>query len=231
MCYHMKRKEFIKKSAVGIGTFTIVPTMFSSCGDDEVTSSGDPEDITCDLTPEEPVGPFPIKNPTQLIQNNIVGNREGVSLTIRFELQDKNNDCKPIEGLYVDIWHCDSQGNYSEYDGQLNGDFGTEDFLRGRQMSNAEGMVSFESIYPGWYPGRAPHIHLEILDMNGNSLFVTQVGFPEDKSLEVYSTVGYNENPDTNNERDNVLSDQEVANLSGGIQTGFVLTKTLVIEL
>ncbi len=85
---------------------------------------------------------------------------------------------------------CDAKGNYSEYDGQLDGDFTNNSFLRGRQTTGADGKASFISIYPGWYPGRAPHFHIEILRSNETSLLVSQVAFPEDISNTVYATNG-----------------------------------------
>ncbi len=70
-------------------------------------------------------------------------------------------------------------------------DYTSVHFLRGRQTSNSSGEVSFISIYPGWYQGRAPHVHVEVLSSSGTSLLVTQIAFPETISSEVYSSTNY----------------------------------------
>ncbi len=113
---------------------------------------------------------------------------------INIKVENTNNNCEPLVGAFVDIWHCDAKGNYSEYNDQLDGDFTNNHFLRGRQTTNSNGIASFISVYPGWYPGRAPHLHLEILNANGNSLLITQTAFPEEISRTVYSTQSYKGN-------------------------------------
>ena len=169
----MDRKKFLKKGALGLGTIIAIPTLISSCGkDDESTNP-----TACVDSPEETAGPFPIKTPAQLVRENIIGNRVGIPLMITLNIQNTNNNCNPIEGALVDIWHCDAQGNYSEYDGQLDGDFTQESFLRGRQVTDSSGNASFISIFPGWYPGRTPHIHVEIKSSDGNSLLITQISW------------------------------------------------------
>ena len=93
--------------------------------------------------------------------------------------------------------------------------------------------MSFLSIYPGWYRGRAPHIHLEVLDQNENSLKVTQIAFPEDVSDEVYSTTNYNGTADTSNTQDGIFRDSLEYNMldsiTGNTTDGFTLTKTIII--
>ena len=132
----------------------------------------------CVRSPSETAGPFPIMTPAELVRENIIGDRSGVPLLIQFTIQNTNSNCASLEGVNVDIWHCDAKGNYSEYSGQLEGDFTNADFLRGRQVTNADGNASFISIYPGWYPGRTPHLHVEVKSSSGASLLITQVSFP-----------------------------------------------------
>ena len=108
-------------------------------------------------------------------------------------------------------------------------------FLRGRQTADENGRVSFLSIYPGWYHGRAPHIHLEIFDKTGRSLLVTQVAFPEDASKEVYSSTLYlsRGQANTSNDRDNVFADslsEQMGTISGNITDGFTLSSTIVVR-
>ena len=112
-------------------------------------------------------------------------------------------------------------------------DFTDVHFLRGRQKTDANGQVSFISIFPGWYRGRAPHIHVEILDSSENSIRVTQIAFPEDITDTVYATDGYNGTADTSNNSDNVFANSLEGNmaddLSGNTSDGYTLTKTIVV--
>ncbi len=240
----MKRKDFLKKGLVGIGTIVALPTVISGCSSDDDsgittgdTDSSDDDNNTdaCELSPSETAGPFPIITPSDLVKANIVSDRTGVALLITLTVQDQSDDCNPVEGVYVDIWHCDSEGNYSEYGGtqMQQTDYSDRHFLRGRQTTDSNGQVSFISIFPGWYSGRAPHIHVEVLDTNENSLRVTQIAFPEDTVETVYATSGYNGSPDTANETDNVFSDSLDGNmadsLTGNTTDGYTLLKTIVI--
>lgn len=108
-------------------------------------------------------------------------------------------------------------------------------FLRGLQVSGAQGQVTFETIYPGWYQGRATHIHVEVA-LNGRSVKVTQIAFPEDVTAAVYRTSVYaakGENA-TTNARDNVFGDgvsQEMITLTGDATTGFQGTFTVGISV
>lgn len=230
----MDRKKFLKNGLVGLGTIVALPTVITSCSKDNDT---DPTTTTgdCDLSPSETAGPFPIKTPAQLVQENIIGNRTGVALLITLTIQDQSDDCNPLSGVLVDLWHCDAEGNYSQYgETQMQQtDYTNEDFLRGRQTTDSNGQVSFISIFPGWYMGRAPHIHVEILDSNENSIRVTQIAFPKDTCDTVYATTGYNGEADTLNASDNVFSDSLDGNmldsLTGNTTDGYTLLKTIVV--
>lgn len=223
----MKRDDFLKKGAIGLGAIIAIPTAFSSCKKDNV----DPD--ACAVSPDETAGPFPIKTPADWIRENIVGNRTGIPLMINIVVQNTNDNCAALGGVSVDIWQCDAQGNYSEYAGQLDGDFTSEHFLRGRQTTNASGTATFVSLYPGWYPGRAPHLHLEILSGSGSSLLTTQIGFPEDVSQAVYATSNYKGDADTSNNSDGAFSDSLARNLAdsvtGNVTDGYTLTKVIKV--
>ncbi len=222
----MQRKEFLKNGLFGLTTIVTVPTVISSC-----TKDDDFDPNACELSPEETAGPFPIKTPAELVRENIIGNKTGIPLMITLNIQNINDNCRPIESALVDIWHCDAQGNYSEYDGQLDGDFTSENFLRGRQTTDANGNASFISIFPGWYPGRTPHIHVEIKSNSGRSLLISQVSWSENISKSVYATQGYNGNADTNNSNDGIVSNANLAdNLTGNITDGYVLTKNIRVS-
>ncbi|QMU65743.1 MAG: intradiol ring-cleavage dioxygenase [Flavobacteriaceae bacterium] len=229
----MDRKKFLKKGVLGIGSIIAIPSVISSCNSDN-NNIGDNNtgvvDPNCSVSPAETAGPFPIRTPAQLIRENIVGNRSGVALMITLNIQNTNANCSPIQGALVDIWHCDAKGNYSEYDGQIEGDFTSENFLRGRQTTDANGNATFVSIFPGWYPGRTPHLHVEIKRSNGTSLLITQVSWSEAISNTVYASPNYNGNADTNNSNDGIVSDANLADsLVGNVTDGYVLMKNIKV--
>ncbi len=227
----MNRKQFLKNGLLGMGTIVAVPTILSSCNeDDSPVVDNDPN--ACATSPAETAGPFPIKTPAQLVRENIIGNKTGIPLLINFRIQNVNSACSGLANAVVDIWHCDAQGNYSQYSGQLDGDFTSENFLRGRQMTDANGNASFISIFPGWYPGRTPHIHVEVKSNTGTSLLITQVSWDESISNTVYATNGYNGDADTNNSNDGIVGVANLADsLVGDTTNGYTLTKTIKISL
>lgn len=234
----MERKKFLKNSLLGLGTMVVGVPVITSCSDsDDKTASNDQTDGSCMLSPEETAGPFPIITPSSLVKANIISDRNGVALLINITVNQKvgADSCNPLSGVYVDLWHCDSEGNYSQYGGSnmQNVDYSNKNFLRGRQLTDANGQVSFISIFPGWYRGRAPHIHIEILNIEDESLVVTQIAFPEEVCNTVYNTTFYNGEADTSNENDNVFSDSLDGNMAdsllGNIDDGYTLIKTITV--
>ena len=232
----MDRKKFIRNSILGIASLATATKILESCSksdNDDNTSA----DESCTVSPSETKGPFPIKTPSQLVLENIKSDRIGVALLINLTIENQSKDCAPLEGVLVDVWHCDKDGNYSEYGGtsMQQTDYTSVHFLRGRQTSDANGEVSFISIFPGWYQGRAPHIHVEVLSASGSSLLVTQIAFPENVASEVYSSTNYASHgqADTSNTSDNVFSDSlsdELATLTGNLTDGYTLSKTITVK-
>lgn len=161
----------------------------------------------CMLTPETTEGPYYF-DPV-LDRSDITERRKGIDLSVRLQLVDEQ--CRPIEGARVDLWHCDARGHYSGYPGQGdNRDVDTtgETFLRGWQKSGQDGIVAFKTIYPGWYRGRTTHIHFKAVPKDGQVL-TGQMFFPDDLSEHIYQTVPpYNERQgvrDTMNVDDGIL--------------------------
>jgi protocatechuate 3,4-dioxygenase beta subunit len=234
----MDRKKFIRNSILGIASIATVSKILESCSkDNNNENSNDTTNGYCTISPTETKGPFPIKTPSQLVLENIKSDRIGIPLLINLTIENKNNNCSVLEGVIVDIWHCDKDGNYSEYGGtqMQQTDYTAVHFLRGRQTTNANGLASFVSIYPGWYSGRAPHIHIEVLSNSGTSLLITQVAFPENVSSQVYSSSNYaaHGQANTSNTSDNVFSDSlssELATVTGNLTDGYTLTKTIVVS-
>ena|SRR5687767_804638 len=228
----MERKDFLKNGIFGLTTLVTGAIIVS---DNNTQNEGNNDE--CDVSPRETKGPFPTKTPSQMVQSNIKSDRTGVALLINFTIIDKTNACKPFAGIVVDIWHCDKDGNYSEYGNHpmQQVDLTAAHFLRGRQTTDGAGRVSFLSIYPGWYHGRAPHIHIEVFDRSGRSLLVTQVAFPEDVSDKVYSSSLYASRgkADTSNKRDTIFSDslaEQIAAMTGNINDGYTLTSTITVK-
>ncbi|SDH32071.1 Dioxygenase [Dyadobacter soli] len=240
----MERKEFLKRGFSALGFAAIIPVI--SCSNDTVDPVETSTDTTgtsgstsgsCTLTASETAGPFPTKSPASLVSNDITSDRPGTKLTVKITIQNKNNSCEGLEGALVDIWHCDAAGNYSEYggSGMQSTNYTSVHFLRGRQTTDANGLVTFTSIYPGWYSGRAPHIHVHIYNASGNSLLVTQIAFPEEISKVVYAQGVYASHgqADTTNSRDNVFGDgvsTEMATVTGSASAGYELTHAIVVS-
>jgi protocatechuate 3,4-dioxygenase beta subunit len=171
---------------------------------------------TCVVSPNETIGPFP--SLSDFVRSDVRENKQGLSLTLTITVVNTNSACAPVAGAMVDIWQCDADGNYSQYGSER-----TLTYLRGLQTTEATGRVTFVTIYPGWYQGRATHIHVEVT-VNGRSAKVTQIAFPEDVTAQVYRTGVYassGQNP-TTNARDNVFSDgvaNELITITGGDAT------------
>jgi protocatechuate 3,4-dioxygenase beta subunit len=229
----MKRKEFLKS----LGMSGLMVPLIISCGNNDPEPSNSTG--TCTSTSSETAGPFPTKDPSSLSLVNIKSDRTGVALSIKISIQNKNNSCASLAGAIVDIWHCDKDGYYSEYGGtgMQSANFTSVHFLRGRQVTDSNGVAGFTSIFPGWYGGRAPHIHVHIYDASGKSLLVTQIAFPTTVCDTVYTTATnfYTKGKqDTSNTSDNVFLDSlanELATVTGNIADGYVLTHTIVVTV
>jgi protocatechuate 3,4-dioxygenase beta subunit len=137
--------------------------------------------ISCVLTPELTEGPFYI--PNEKVRRNIAEGKPGTPLALHLTVLDASS-CKPVRNAAVDIWHCDALGVYSAVQGQG----GT--FLRGIQRTNARGVASFQTIYPGWYQGRAVHIHVKV-HIGGNVVHTGQLFFNDALTDAVYRNPPY----------------------------------------
>jgi protocatechuate 3,4-dioxygenase beta subunit len=172
----------------------------------------------CAVTPSETAGPFP--SLTDLIRSDIREGTSGTTLTLTITVVNSSNNCSPVPNANVEIWQCDAAGNYSQYGSQT-----AQTYLRGIQTTNGDGQVTFTTVYPGWYQGRATHIHVEVV-RNGVSSKVTQIAFPESVNAAVYATGVYasrGSNP-TANARDGIFADSldsEVASVSGDATNGY----------
>lgn len=243
----MDRKEFLKKSITSFGMFSILPVL-NACESKTVSTDNQTDSTNigstngtspgnCSVTNAETAGPFPIKDAASLVMNNIKGDRLGIPLTLKINIKNINTSCGNLANVLVDVWHCDAKGEYSEYGGTgLQATNNTNvHWLRGRQTTDFNGLSTFESIFPGWYSGRAPHIHVHVYTSGGKSLLVTQIAFPKSICDTVYTTASDYKSKgiqDTTNENDNVFRDgfaNEMGTLTGSVSEGYVLTHNIVV--
>jgi protocatechuate 3,4-dioxygenase beta subunit len=179
------------------------------------------------VSPTETIGPYP--SLADFVRSDIREGRPGLPVTLTVKVVNVSNSCAPIAGAAVDIWQCDATGNYSQYGSQR-----TLTYLRGIQTTDDNGQSTFTTIYPGWYQGRATHIHVEVT-VNGRSVKVTQIAFPETVNAEVYRSGVYASrglNP-TSNTVDMVFADSlqsELASVGGSPTAGYTATFTVGIS-
>lgn len=161
---------------------------------------------TCMLLPEQTPGPFPLDE--QFDRRDITEDVDGHALRLGFRVVDAA--CTPLADAAVEIWHCDATGDYSAFvdNGGGKDDGPGTTFLRGSQTSNADGIVEFLTIVPGWYSGRAVHIHLRVRRAKAIVL-TSQLYFDAEELRAVYAAAPYSVNgrPDTSNEADRLAGD------------------------
>jgi protocatechuate 3,4-dioxygenase beta subunit len=220
-------------------TSTIAPSSTS-------TSTSATSSAPTSAIPEETAGPFPgdgSNGPNVLSQDGVVrrdirssfgqysGVAAGVPLTVTLTLFDLGNSAAPLADAAVYAWHCDRDGEYSMYGAA------DENYLRGVQASDADGRVTFTTIFPACYSGRWPHIHFEIYESvaaatgGGQKLTTSQLALPEDACQVVYTADGYEQSLRTLSQvslaSDNVFSDgwsNELAKVTGTVNDGYVAT-------
>jgi protocatechuate 3,4-dioxygenase beta subunit len=153
----------------------------------------------CLLQREVTEGPYYLD--LDLVRRNIKEDRKGIPLTLRFRVLNANT-CRVIRGAAVEIWHADGSGAYSGVSGD------SHTYLRGIQRTNAKGWVRFETIYPGWYRGRTPHIHMKVF-VSGQEVHTGQVFMKDSVSARVYSRGIYASRgqAETTNSEDNIYSE------------------------
>jgi protocatechuate 3,4-dioxygenase beta subunit len=241
----------------GSGSTSSTSSSSSSSGSTTTTSSA------CVADPEETNGPFPadgtntvngsvanVLNVSGVVRSDIRSSfgsstteAPGVPLTITITLEDTATACELLSGYAIYIWHCNRDGEYSLYGTGIQ----NENYLRGVQVSDGNGQVSFQTIFPACYSGRYPHIHVEVYKTlaaatsGSNALLTTQMALPRDVASTVYSTAsGYSASvanlsavtTSTDNVFESSTSAQITAqtpSLSGDITSGY--TGTIVIGL
>ncbi len=207
-----------------------------SGGTGNASASGGAAPTSCNVIPDETSGPYPDKlgmlDDAAYLRSDITEGKAGLTLSMSFTVVNVNASCAPVADAKVEVWHCDASGDYSEYANQQGGlDETGQTFLRGLQTTDASGKVTFKTIYPGWYQGRATHVHVEVF-VDDASIKTTQMAFPPDVNATVYASGVYasrGDNP-TSNASDMVFSDgdeHELATMSGDTTNGY--TSSLII--
>jgi len=168
--------------------------------------------VKCVLTPELTEGPYYI--PNEKVRRNITDGRPGVALTLRLSVVDAST-CSPIRNAAVDVWHADASGVYSGFGAGAS----SRTFMRGVQPTDGQGIAVFDTVYPGWYQGRAVHIHVKV-HLGGNVVHTGQLFFPDPLTDVVYKRSPYNRRPNrtTLNANDSIF-------VNGGSRSMLTLTK------
>lgn len=202
--------------------------------------------------PQETAGPYPgdgSNGPNVLIESGIVrqdittsfgsstGTADGVPTTVSMTLQDLTADCAPAVGMAVYLWHCNRDGEYSLYGDGIT----DQNYLRGIQVADASGKVSFTSIFPACYSGRWPHIHFEVFEsleaaVAGESARLTsQIAVPQEACATVFDyDSGYSSSTANLSKvslaSDNVFGDgwdAELATVTGDPSSGMEVSITI----
>jgi protocatechuate 3,4-dioxygenase beta subunit len=239
----------------GGGLAAVLAACSSGAGTSAGTSSSpsspsSPSSSTTEI-PDETAGPYPgdgSNGPNVLTESGVVrqdirpsfgqysGTAEGVPMTLKLRVLDLKNGAAPLSGAAVYVWHCDRDGEYSLYT------VTNQNYLRGVQVADTNGDVTFTSIFPGCYSGRWPHIHLEVYPSvdhataAGTKLKTSQLALPEDSCQTVYATTGYGSSATnlsrTSLEQDMVFSDgwsSELATVTGDPTNGFAAKLTMAV--
>ena len=221
-------------------------------GDSSTDAITDPGSGDCSRVPEETAGPYPgegsngpnVLNQTGVVRSDIrssfaglSGTADGVPLTIALTIVSASS-CAALAGRAVYIWHCDKLGRYSLYSsGATN-----QNYLRGVQEADANGKVTFTSIFPACYAGRWPHIHFEVYPSLAtatnvaNKIATSQIALPKATCDLVYATSGYEQSVTNLSQvslaTDMVFSDGsslELATISGSVASGLTAALTVAV--
>lgn len=243
MCkYDSIEQPTSRRTALGtlglLGMLGVLGRRFLSGG--PIANARAATDGACVLTPALTIGPYFVDEELNRSDVTIGANTtfvtDAVPLSLTIHAASMlSAGCPALAGVQIDIWHCHAGGLYS--DEQANGTVG-ETWLRGYQVTDANGNVTFTTIYPGWYPGRTIHIHVmaRYFDSAGNTTyqFTTQLFFDDTISNSVLAKAPYNTRGtrDTTNTNDGIYAASMLLDLQptggGAAYTG---TITLGLEL
>lgn len=220
----------------------------SSTGTTTGSTTGTTTGSSCTVTPEGEIGPyFADDSASGFNRSNILtsidgtNKQTGIPLTLNLYVYDSENSCAAMEGVQIDIWHCNAYGVYSD---EAVESTSSVTWLRGYQITDSKGFASFTTIVPGWYEGRTTHIHLRLrskyseASSTSDGTNTTQVFFPEatieyiNTHVAPYNTHGTNS---TTNTGDRVYTDQTEGEmeltLSGDYTNGYTATAAIHLPI
>jgi protocatechuate 3,4-dioxygenase beta subunit len=256
------RRDAVKAAGAACATYFVLPSLIALL--DPATAIAASSCAT--PTPEMTEGPYWVntmlrRSDVRANSRHTAGSRQhGVPLSLYINVVDTSSACTPINGLAVDIWHANAHGLYSDESSQAAGggtgsaasDTIADDWLRGYQITGHDrglrrrpvaGQVSFKTIWPGWYRGRAIHIHVRVrrLSSSGATIagFTTQIFFSDADNDRVltgaapYSARTPQRDPTTDS-TDTVLSGSarstNVVAVTGSLQRGFAATFNIAVD-
>jgi len=229
----LSRRDLLGFAARGAASVVVSQSLLLACAADassatDTTSSTDTSGTTagttsggatCVLTAALTEGPFFVDeklNRSDIRTDPVTGAvSAGVPLTLAFNVSRyASNACTPLTGAYLDVWHCDSTGTYSDVSGS------SQKFLRGYQITDANGVAAFTTIYPGWYSGRAVHIHFKLRLYAGSTKsyeFTSQFFFNDTLTDSVYTHSPYSSRGgrNTRNASDGIYNSLSTADKAG----------------
>jgi protocatechuate 3,4-dioxygenase beta subunit len=262
----LSRRRMLGMVARGAAGLSLIPVISSCTTSDDAgtsvdagTNAGSATDASpsgtasCSTIPEETAGPFPgdgTNGVNALALSGIVrsdlrssfagatGIAEGVALSVTLTLVD-GATCEPLAGRAVYLWHCDRDGAYSMYSGSAQ----AQNYLRGVQVSDSAGQVTFTTIFPACYSGRWPHIHFEVYASaataaNGSAKLATsQLALPKAICDVVFAEPGYSASV-SNLSRTSLASDMvfsdgatlQVPTMTGSVADGYAAALTVAIR-
>jgi protocatechuate 3,4-dioxygenase beta subunit len=241
----MNRRQVLRFAA-SLGVLTLFGCSESG------TDPSDDGNGSCSKIPEETAGPFPgdssngpnVLNQTGVVRSDIrssfaglSGTADGIPLSVVLNIVSASS-CAALAARAVYIWHCDQLGRYSLYSSGVT----NQNYLRGVQAADANGQVSFATIFPGCYSGRWPHIHFEVYPSLAastnvaNRIATSQIALPKSACDLVYATSGYQASVTNLSQislaSDNVFSDGsslELATVGGSVAGGLTATLTVAV--
>jgi protocatechuate 3,4-dioxygenase beta subunit len=245
---------------LGLGAATVG---LAACGSDSSSStvSASSSSSSTGVTtasgeiPDETAGPYPgdgSNGPNVLALSGIVrsdirssfgdasGTADGVPMTLELTITDLANGGVPFAGVAVYVWHCDRDGGYSLYSQGVTG----ENYLRGVQIADAAGKVSFTSIFPACYTGRWPHIHFEVypdqasITDSTTAIATSQVALPKDVCDVVFAESGYEKSVSNLAQlslaSDNVFGDDggasQLGTVTGSVGSGYAVALAVGVD-
>jgi protocatechuate 3,4-dioxygenase beta subunit len=213
---HLSRRDLLGLAAKGAASVVVSQSLLLACAADASsatdTSSTDATGTTtgtgnasCVLTASLTEGPFFVDemlNRSDIRTDPVTGAvSTGIPLALTFNVSRvAGSACTPLTGAYLDVWHCDGAGVYSDVSGS------SRKFLRGYQITDGNGVAAFTTIYPGWYSGRAVHIHFKLRLFAGSTKtyeFTSQFFFDDSLTDSVYTQSPYNSRGSRNTRNSN----------------------------